>query len=177
MTHIQIIESGNETGLKYKATEKEWESMLNSAGLLKPGEDIESAKKTTAIKLTSHTKEGPDDENEEHINIQKDHTPYFVVSIMGPQSSGKSTILNLLFGCKFDVMDHTRGRKQVTTGIWIGSSPKTKNVLVMDLEGTDSVERKQNRGNFERQTSLMALALSEILIVNVWAMILEELLE
>ncbi len=39
----------------------------------------------------------------------------------------------------------------------------------MDLEGTDSLERTKNRQNFERQTSLMALTLSEVLIVNMWA--------
>jgi len=163
MTHIQILESGDETGLKYKATEKEWESMLSSAGLLKIDEENEGRK------TTHGTTEGTIDANEEIINTKKDQTPYFVVSIMGPQSSGKSTILNLLFGCTFNVMDHTQGRKQVTTGIWLGGSPKTKNVLVMDLEGTDAIERKLNRGNFERQTSLMALTLSEVLIVNMWA--------
>lgn len=41
--------------------------------------------------------------------------------------------------------------------------------MVLDLEGTDSAERKQNRSNFERQTSLMALTLSEVLIINMWA--------
>ena len=42
-------------------------------------------------------------------------------------------------------------------------------LLIMDLEGTDALERKANRGNFERQTSLMALTLSEVLIINMWA--------
>lgn len=41
--------------------------------------------------------------------------------------------------------------------------------MVLDVEGTDSAERKQNRSNFERQTSLMALTLSEVLIINIWA--------
>ena len=44
-----------------------------------------------------------------------------------------------------------------------------KELMVLDLEGTDSAERKQNRSNFERQTSLMALTLSEVLIINMWA--------
>ena len=49
---------------------------------------------------------------------------YAIIAIMGPQSSGKSTILNELFGTTFEVMDHTQGRHQVTTGIWFGSCPK-----------------------------------------------------
>lgn len=58
--------------------------------------------------------------NESKTDSQK----YAIISIMGPQSSGKSTILNKLFGTKFEVMDHTKGRHQVTTGIWLGSCPK-----------------------------------------------------
>jgi len=35
---------------------------------------------------------------------------YAVVPIMGPQSSGKSTLLNLLFGTNFRKMDAFKGR-------------------------------------------------------------------
>ena len=38
----------------------------------------------------------------------------------------------------------------------------------MDLEGTDSGERGEDRTTFERQTSLFALALSNLLILNMW---------
>lgn len=58
-----------------------------------------------------------------------DDQKYAIISIMGPQSSGKSTILNKLFGTRFDVMDHTKGRHQVTTGIWIGSCPKGTDLI------------------------------------------------
>eukprot|EP01084_Bolivina_argentea_P116449 206912_1 len=51
----------------------------------------------------------------------------------------------------------------------MGSCPKARELMVLDLEGTDSAERKQNRSNFERQTSLMAMTLSEVLIINMWA--------
>lgn len=36
-----------------------------------------------------------------------------VVAIMGPQSSGKSTIMNRLFGTDFFTMDEDQGRYQV----------------------------------------------------------------
>ena len=41
---------------------------------------------------------------------------YHMVSIIGNQSTGKSTLLNRLFGTTFDVMDASRVRKQTTKG-------------------------------------------------------------
>jgi hypothetical protein len=43
---------------------------------------------------------------------------YHIVSIIGGQSSGKSTILNAMFGTNFDMMDSALGRRQTTKGIW-----------------------------------------------------------
>ena len=37
-------------------------------------------------------------------------TNYRVVAVIGCQSSGKSTLLNLLFQTRFEVMDESRGR-------------------------------------------------------------------
>ena len=99
---------------------------------------------------------------------------------MGCQSSGKSlalycvvvnvvgTLLNLAFGTQFDELDATRGRQMTTKGVWLGSSPKVKDVLILDLEGTDSSTRGDDRGAFERQSALFALAITEVLIINMW---------
>lgn len=40
---------------------------------------------------------------------------YNIVSILGPQSGGKSTLLNMLFYTKFVIMDESR-RQQTTKG-------------------------------------------------------------
>lgn len=93
---------------------------------------------------------------------------YHVVSILGAQSSGKSTLLNLLFGTQFRTMDEENGRYQVTQGVWLGLDSTSK-IVVLDLEGTDSRERGEGAINFERKIALFALALSEVLIVNIWA--------
>ncbi|XP_019193385.1 PREDICTED: protein ROOT HAIR DEFECTIVE 3 homolog 1-like [Ipomoea nil] len=94
---------------------------------------------------------------------------YAVVSIMGPQSSGKSTLLNHLFKTKFLEMDAFKGRSQTTKGIWMahcaGIEPCT---LVMDLEGTDGRERGEDDTAFEKQSSLFALAVSDIVLINMW---------
>lgn len=94
---------------------------------------------------------------------------YAVVSIMGPQSSGKSTLLNHLFGTNFREMDAFRGRSQTTKGIWMarcaGIEPTT---IVMDLEGTDGRERGEDDTAFEKQSALFALAVSDIVLINMW---------
>ncbi|XP_044496574.1 protein ROOT HAIR DEFECTIVE 3-like isoform X1 [Mangifera indica] len=94
---------------------------------------------------------------------------YAVVAIMGPQSSGKSTLLNHLFGTNFREMDAFKGRSQTTKGIWLarcaGIEPCT---LVMDLEGTDGRERGEDDTAFEKQSALFALAVSDIVLINMW---------
>jgi len=99
----------------------------------------------------------------------KDKPDYSFVAIMGPQSSGKSTIMNQVFGCEFAVLDAKKAREQTTQGIWFGSSPKARDIVCLDLEGTDSAQRKENRHNLERQTALFALTITELLIVNMWS--------
>ncbi|KDR75138.1 hypothetical protein GALMADRAFT_122750 [Galerina marginata CBS 339.88] len=116
------------------------------------------------------------------VNEEKNFTPYLsaqiekwglrdagfgynIVSVFGSQSTGKSTLLNRLFGTTFDVMDETR-RQQTTKGIWMCRG-KDMSVMVMDVEGTDGRERGEDQ-DFERKSALFSLASSEILIVNLW---------
>lgn len=66
-------------------------------------------------------------------------------------------------------MDAQHGRRQTTLGVWLGYAGESeKRVLVLDVEGTDSRERGEDHGIFERKTSLLSLALSEILVINMW---------
>ncbi|KAI3521409.1 hypothetical protein L1887_10874 [Cichorium endivia] len=94
---------------------------------------------------------------------------YAVVAIMGPQSSGKSTLLNNLFYTNFREMDAYRGRSQTTKGIWIARCPAIEPcTVVMDLEGTDGRERGEDDTAFEKQSALFALAVSDIVLINMW---------
>ncbi|KAG8871574.1 Dynamin-like GTPase that mediates homotypic ER fusion [Serendipita sp. 405] len=90
---------------------------------------------------------------------------YNIVAVFGSQSTGKSTLLNRLFGTTFDVMDETR-RQQTTKGIWMCRA-QTAPLLVMDVEGTDGRERGEDQ-DFERKSALFSLASSEVLIMNLW---------
>ncbi|KAJ7522279.1 hypothetical protein O6H91_18G004300 [Diphasiastrum complanatum] len=102
-------------------------------------------------------------------NLAQCGLSYAVVSIMGPQSSGKSTLLNHLFHTNFAEMDAFKRRGQTTQGIWLtraaGIDPFT---IVMDLEGTDGRERGEDDTTFEKQSSLFALAVSDIVLINMW---------
>ncbi|GJM95220.1 hypothetical protein PR202_ga11930 [Eleusine coracana subsp. coracana] len=70
---------------------------------------------------------------------------YAVVSIMGPQSSGKSTLLNQLFGTNFREMDAFRGRFVPFPFVYM-------------IDDTA----------FEKQSALFALAISDIVLINMW---------
>ncbi|KAL8724083.1 MAG: hypothetical protein Q9166_008144 [cf. Caloplaca sp. 2 TL-2023] len=101
---------------------------------------------------------------------------YHLISVFGSQSTGKSTLLNHLFGTEFGVMSETE-RKQTTKGIWMSRNKRAHtdgvaktmadNILIMDVEGTDGRERGEDQ-DFERKSALFALATSEVLIVNIW---------
>ncbi|KAF7548555.1 hypothetical protein G7046_g8636 [Stylonectria norvegica] len=99
---------------------------------------------------------------------------YHLISVFGSQSTGKSTLLNHLFGTEFSVMSETE-RRQTTKGIWMSKNKREEsagtkmadNILVMDVEGTDGRERGEDQ-DFERKSALFALATSEVLIVNIW---------
>ncbi|OLL23674.1 Protein SEY1 [Neolecta irregularis DAH-3] len=92
---------------------------------------------------------------------------YNLIAVFGSQSTGKSTLLNKLFGTKFETMDEA-ARKQTTKvrGIWM-SRGVNSNILIMDVEGTDGRERGDNQ-DFERKSALFSLATSEVIIVNLW---------
>ncbi|KAI6659793.1 Interferon-induced very large GTPase 1 [Oopsacas minuta] len=90
-----------------------------------------------------------------------------VVSIFGPQSSGKSTLLNYCFGCKFLT---SAGR--CTRGIYASLSQLsqpvncTEQFLILDTEGLDASEKRDSLKHFDRTMVLFCLAVSQVVIIN-----------
>ncbi|KAG8051567.1 hypothetical protein GUJ93_ZPchr0001g31214 [Zizania palustris] len=83
--------------------------------------------------------------------------------------TGKSTLLNHLFRTNFREMDAFKGRSQTTKGIWLAKAHNIEPcTLVMDLEGTDGRERGEDDTAFEKQSALFALAVSDIVLINMW---------
>jgi hypothetical protein len=75
--------------------------------------------------------------------------------------------MNKLFDTNFAVMSSDKGRGQTTKGIWMSCHLDTK-MLILDCEGTDSKERGEQRHKFEHTSSLFALAVSDVLMINMW---------
>lgn len=100
--------------------------------------------------------------------MDKVGTDYKNIAIIGCQSSGKSTLLNLLFDTDFEELNQKdRGMAQTTKGIWAACN-SDRDILVFDIEGTDSRERGDERMTFEQTTSLFALAIADVLLINLW---------
>ncbi|GIX65280.1 root hair defective 3 gtp-binding protein (rhd3) protein [Babesia caballi] len=108
-----------------------------------------------------------------HAQFDKLGFRYNVLSILGCQSSGKSSLLNTVFGLDFDVMNTKLGHSQTTKGLWgalvMPEGAEERNAtLVIDVEGTDSRERGEGRLTFEHRSSLLCLAISDCVVVNLW---------
>ncbi|KAH0794748.1 root hair defective 3 GTP-binding protein [Histomonas meleagridis] len=102
----------------------------------------------------------------EQMGITNAGVNYHIVSIIGPQSSGKSTLLNHTFGTNFQTMNEATGRQQTTKGIH--ASFVENKILLFDIEGSDSRERGDAEGLFERKAALFALAMSEVVMINIF---------
>ena len=85
----------------------------------------------------------------------------FVISVIGKQSSAKSTLLNYLFGCNFAVSAGRCTRGMYTSFV---KTENNQNILIMDTEGLMSVERKDEI--FDRQMALISFACSNLVIIN-----------
>ena len=90
-------------------------------------------------------------------------TDYLVFGIIGTQSTGKSTLLNNLFNCEFDMLNAKKGRRQTTKGIW-GSFIDEERMLVLDIEGSDSMERSMKDQNAENKICTFGLLMTHVLL-------------
>ena len=94
-----------------------------------------------------------------------------VLSVIGPQSSGKSTLLNYMFGCKF-VTSTGRCTRGVYGSLLELNKPinKSKFLLILDTEGITATERDyistSSSINFDRSLTLFCLSVSNVVIIN-----------
>ncbi len=112
-----------------------------------------------------------------------------VISIIGPQNSGKSTLLNYMFGTLFDVREGrcTRGiygslvklpkldqtRRETMENILDTDLQDIDYMMLIDTEGILSIEKADKE--YERRLVLFCLAVSHLVIVNMMGDINEPL--
>ena len=91
---------------------------------------------------------------------------YNLLSIIGTQSGGKSTILNEMF--RTDFVQRVKGKSQQTTkGIRFALVEKAPPLIVFDTEGSDSKERSKDSEDISKKIALFSLMLSDVIIINV----------
>ena len=86
--------------------------------------------------------------------------PLVVLTVIGEQSSAKSSLLNTAFGCNFRV---SAGR--CTIGMYLGVAYyKTMTIVILDSEGLLSLE--ESGSIFDNQMITMAILSSHIVLIN-----------
>lgn len=94
---------------------------------------------------------------------ERDDGPPFVVSVIGPQSTGKSTLLNMLFGSNFQT-SAGRCTKGLYASIFGTKYPKAKTLLVLDTEGLLSIEKANEE--YDKNLTLFSMACLQIMLIN-----------
>ena len=84
----------------------------------------------------------------------------FIITVIGEQSSAKSSLMNALFGCDFRT---SAGR--CTVGIYMNFvTCKEKTIVILDSEGLMSIESGNNV--LDNQLATMAVLSSHLIIIN-----------
>jgi hypothetical protein len=124
---------------------------------LKNGEIVNSTSKSDEVDLSAHLLKMIEFGLYETELLKAKHLK--VVSIIGRQSSGKSYLLNRLFGTRFDV-----ATERCTDGIWMSMTVlEGQTFVVLDCEGLlSSVRTSQD----EMRMCLALAAVSDVLIFN-----------
>jgi len=98
-------------------------------------------------------------------NIENKDADTLVVSVIGPQSAGKSLLMNFLFGCQFLT---SAGR--CTKGIYCSvikyknkRSGKMQNILILDTEGIQSAEARDFY--FDRRVVYFIMCISHVVLI------------
>ena len=102
----------------------------------------------------------------ESLNMEKD-PKIFVLTVLGIQSTGKSTLLNTMFGVQFPVSSGrcTKGAFMQLIPISLDDFPYN-GLLLIDTEGLGAPEYKQDNTH-DNEIATFVLGISDLAIINV----------
>ncbi|CAN0016093.1 unnamed protein product, partial [Phaeothamnion confervicola] len=98
-----------------------------------------------------------------------------LVTWQGCQRSGKSTLLNALFGTDFPVLDASTPGPMALGRTTVGASEDgqtasdRQQLVLIDLEGMQGRERGAGAVDFDSRTALFAVIAADAVILNLWA--------
>ena len=104
-----------------------------------------------------------------HLKAKIGNKTLFIVSVLGIQSSGKSTLLNALFGLQFTV---SAGR--CTRGVFGQLAPVDKKnnlpydyILVVDTEGLRAPELGQMHLDHDNELATFVIGIGDVTLINI----------
>ncbi|XP_062372601.1 interferon-induced very large GTPase 1-like [Sardina pilchardus] len=106
-------------------------------------------------------------------NLVKPRNKILVVTVLGVQSTGKSTLLNTMFGVQFAVSSGRCTRGAFMLLIKVGDDLRNKMdcdyLMIIDTEGLKSPELAQLDDSYEHDNELatLVIGLSDITIINI----------
>ena len=98
------------------------------------------------------------------IHPPNHNSKLFVISILGPQSTGKSTLLNMLLNSKFPA-SAGKCTNGLSGTLFKTNYPEVDECLVLDSEGLLSMEREDEI--FDKKLTIYTMALSHVMLINV----------
>lgn len=91
-----------------------------------------------------------------------------IVAVLGAQGSGKSSLLNNLFGTSFPVASRSPVTNATTKGIHASTSQHSPATVALDVEGSDSRDRGRDGRAFQNRCAGFAAAISDVILLNMW---------
>lgn len=91
-----------------------------------------------------------------------------VIAILGAQASGKSTLLNSLFGTNFSVASRSSIASATTKGIYAALASDNDRTVALDVEGSDSRERGRDGRAFHARLASFVTAIADVIVINIW---------
>ncbi|CDF33307.1 unnamed protein product [Chondrus crispus] len=91
-----------------------------------------------------------------------------VVAVLGAQGSGKSSLLNNLFGTSFPVASRSPVTNATTKGIHASTADHSPLTVALDVEGSDSRDRGRDGRAFQTRCAGFVAAIADVILLNMW---------